>query len=319
MVVVTSASFPKETYPDARAFYTDDSFLTGGSTDKSAVENCEVENHLRADALMHVEGQSFDAQNSQLHASDVSWARQDVNMPMVSMQDYVLLGMGDSDHWEGQQYQLPQHRQCGNVVAPLTVSAASNPQTIKKHSTMGSSLHHIVPSNIYGLPGGHTATPRQTPGNSCPWQHTTTNSKGASAVTGEDVKTKIIASSSPSLSKKNHIYQSATKPERVKTDERATNNDIERKYRTNLKSRFAELRAAIPALKEKQDGRSDGNTNHATLKVSKGTILSKATKYIKQLEKANWAMASEHQQLTEKLHALETQLQREKATSSTSV
>ncbi len=185
------------------------------------------------------------------------------------MQDYVPHRMGDSDNWEGQQYQLPQHRSCGNVDAPLTASAASNPQTFGKHPTMGSSLHHIVPSNAYGPPGSHIATPRQTPGNSDHWQHTTTNSEGGSAVTGKDVKTKILVSSSPSLSKKNHIYQSATKPTKGKTGERITNNDIERKYRTNLKSRFAELQAAIPALNEQQDDRYGGTTNHATLKASK--------------------------------------------------
>jgi hypothetical protein len=43
--------------------------------------------------------------------------------------------------------------------------------------------------------------------------------------------------------------------------------------------------------------------------------LSKATEYIKQLEQTNSAMASDNQQLTEKLHALETLLQRKTATS----
>ncbi len=216
---------------------------------------------------MHVENQSFDAQNSQLPASDVSWARQGVNMPMLSVEDYVP--QGASGHWEGHQYQLPQHQLCSNLVAPLAASAASNTQSFGGYSTMGSSLHHIVPSNADGLPGGHTATPRQTQGNSGPWQHTLTNSKGSVAVTCKDIKTKTLESSSPSLSKKNHVHRSATMPERAKTGDSTAHNDIERKYRTNLKSRFAELQAAIPALNEQEDGRSDDTTNQATLKVSK--------------------------------------------------
>ncbi|MEU7054410.1 helix-loop-helix domain-containing protein [Streptomyces eurythermus] len=88
-------------------------------------------------------------------------------------------------------------------------------------------------------------------------------------MTAKDNKTGILACSSPSPSEKNHLYQSATKPEGGKADNRITHNDIERRYRTNLKSSFAELKAAIPALNEQQDGLSDGTANHATLKATK--------------------------------------------------
>jgi hypothetical protein len=240
---------------------------------KPAPGDGEVDSRLRTYTLMHVEGQSFDAQHSQLYASDVSWARQDVNMPMVSMQDYVPDRTGDSGRWEDQQYQLPQHRQPGYRVTPLPASATSNLQTFGKYCTMGNSLYHIVPSNAYGLQDGHTATPRKIPGNADPWQHTITNSKEGVAVTGTDTETDILACSSPSLSEENHIYQSATKPEAAKTGDRTTHNDIERRYRTNLKSCFAELKAAIPALSEQQDGRSDGTANHATLKASKVAVI----------------------------------------------
>ncbi|KAK3186297.1 hypothetical protein K4F52_004835 [Lecanicillium sp. MT-2017a] len=297
----TSVSLPNETYPDARASYVDDSFLTGGSTDKSAPEYGEVGSRLRADTQMHVENESFDARNSQLPASDVSWARQGVNMPMLSMEDYVPHRMGASGHRKGHQHQLPQHQQCSNPVAPR------NAQSFGGYSTMGSSLHHIVPSNAYGVPGGHTATPRQTPENSGPWLHTLTNSKGSVAVTCKDIKTETPASSSPRLPKKNHVHQSATMPERVKTGDSTAHNDIEKKYRTNLKRCFAELQAAIPALNKQGDCQSDDTTNQATLKVSKATILSKATEYIKQLEQATLTMANERQQLTEMLHVLEQQ------------
>jgi hypothetical protein len=240
---------------------------------KPGPEYDEDHNCLYAYTLMHVEGQCFDAQKSQLYASDVSWAPQDVSMPMVSMQDYVPDRMGGSSRWKDQQYPLPQHRQSGNLVTPLTASATSKLQTFGKYTSMGTSLCNIVPSNAYGLRDGNTATPRKTPGNSDPWQHTITNSKEGVAVTVKDNKTGILACSSPSLSQKNHIYQSSTKPEAAKTGDRTTHNDIERRYRTNLKSCFAELKAAIPALSEQQDGRSDGTANHATLKASKVAVI----------------------------------------------
>lgn len=46
-----------------------------------------------------------------------------------------------------------------------------------------------------------------------------------------------------------------------------------------------------------------------TLTVNQGTVLSKATEYIQQLEQANRAMMNEHQQLVERLQTLEAMLQ----------
>lgn len=120
MDVVTSVSLPDETHPETRSSCTADSFLTGGSIGKPAPGDGEVDSRLRTYTLMHVEGQSFDAQHSQLYASDVSWARQDVNMPMVSMQDYAPDRTGDSGLWEDEQ--LTSYRGTGN---PVTLSLLS--------------------------------------------------------------------------------------------------------------------------------------------------------------------------------------------------
>jgi hypothetical protein len=57
--------------------------------------------------------------------------------------------------------------------------------------------------------------------------------------------------------------------EKPKTGERAAHNDIERKYRTNLKDRISELRDAVPALHTiAEDGEDDDSTNRGA-KVSK--------------------------------------------------
>ncbi|KAI0004353.1 HLH-domain-containing protein [Xylariaceae sp. FL0662B] len=96
--------------------------------------------------------------------------------------------------------------------------------------------------------------------------------------------------------------------DKPKNSERAAHNDIERKYRTNLKDKIAELRDAVPSLRsipEDGDGESPTATSRTAPKVSKGTILTKATEYIHQLERRNRSMAQKNEELARRLHAFE--------------
>ena len=103
--------------------------------------------------------------------------------------------------------------------------------------------------------------------------------------------------------------------EKPKSGDRSAHNDIERKYRTNLKDRIAELRDAVPSLRgaenpDDDDGDSTSQKSRAAAaaaaaKVSKGTVLTKATEYIQQLEKKNRTITKQHQELTKRLQALE--------------
>lgn len=92
----------------------------------------------------------------------------------------------------------------------------------------------------------------------------------------------------------------ASKP---KSADRMAHNDVERKYRTNLKAKIAELRDAVPSLQPQASGDAD---HQGAPKVSKGTVLTKATEYIQQLEQHNKAIMLEHQQLARRLQAFET-------------
>ncbi|KAG5974273.1 hypothetical protein E4U58_003250 [Claviceps cyperi] len=96
---------------------------------------------------------------------------------------------------------------------------------------------------------------------------------------------------------------------KVRSADRIAHNDVERKYRTNLKDKIAELRAAIPALQTSgMEGDSEGGSaggQQSSNKISKGTVLTKATEYILQLEARNKAMVQEHQQLTRRLQAFD--------------
>jgi hypothetical protein len=64
--------------------------------------------------------------------------------------------------------------------------------------------------------------------------------------------------------------------EKTKTSERAAHNDIERKYRTNLKDRISELREAIPSLKSIPEGEEDDGDS-PTMQSSRAPKVSKVS------------------------------------------
>ncbi|KXX73755.1 Sterol regulatory element-binding protein 1 [Madurella mycetomatis] len=95
--------------------------------------------------------------------------------------------------------------------------------------------------------------------------------------------------------------------EKPKSGDRTAHNDIERKYRTNLKDKISELRDAVPSLRTiPEDGGEDDATQPSRApKVSKGTVLTKATEYIHWLERRNKQIAQEHRELSRRLQAFE--------------
>ncbi|KAK4643514.1 hypothetical protein QC761_407470 [Podospora bellae-mahoneyi] len=89
--------------------------------------------------------------------------------------------------------------------------------------------------------------------------------------------------------------------------DRTAHNDIERKYRTNLKDKISELRDAVPSLRtipEHEEG-EDPNQPSRAPKVSKGAVLTKATEYIHWLERRNKQIVQEHRELSRRLQAFE--------------
>ncbi|KAK4232518.1 helix-loop-helix DNA-binding domain-containing protein [Podospora fimiseda] len=89
--------------------------------------------------------------------------------------------------------------------------------------------------------------------------------------------------------------------------DRTAHNDIERKYRTNLKDKISELRDAVPALRtiSEHGEEEDAAQPSRTPKVSKGTVLTKATEYIHYLERRNKQIVQEHRELSRRLQAFE--------------
>ncbi|RYO96125.1 hypothetical protein DL764_007529 [Monosporascus ibericus] len=110
----------------------------------------------------------------------------------------------------------------------------------------------------------------------------------------------------PRMPSRTNSVGSMGKPkEKPRSSDRAAHNDIERKYRTNLKDRIAELRDAIPSLRAIPEDGDDMTSTRVAPKVSKGTVLSKATEYIHQLERRNRSMAQKNEELARRLQAFE--------------
>ncbi|TGJ81731.1 hypothetical protein E0Z10_g7024 [Xylaria hypoxylon] len=135
-----------------------------------------------------------------------------------------------------------------------------------------------------------------------------TQSPSDSTSNTPEPKPRSTATRPSAPSRKNSSEMGEKPKEKPKNSERAAHNDIERKYRTNLKDKIAELRDAIPSLRaipEDDDPNSPAGSSRTAPKVSKGTVLTKATEYIHQLERRNRSVAQKNEELARRLQAFE--------------
>ncbi len=96
---------------------------------------------------------------------------------------------------------------------------------------------------------------------------------------------------------------------------KTAHNMIEKRYRTNLNDKIAALRDSVPSLRHASRGPA-GNAEEEDAeeleglspahKLNKATVLSKATEYIRHLEKHNSDMTKQNKALTARLNAFET-------------
>ncbi|KAM3548457.1 hypothetical protein ARSEF4850_009403 [Beauveria asiatica] len=338
---VASSAMPSDTYPVVGTPYWSNTSIGVEAMGKSTSQGSDANNNRLV-------------REYQMYGNSVAWGSQDVSMTMNRMHEYIPRRMATSSwesevpphhhHHHQQQPQQPHQpmRSDGNLASPYEPSssaAGSTPQMYGDYLTVSApSAHRIVPSNAYPAPASVSTTPgtpRQAPGTAATWPRPPSlqSGPGAGGSLPRDIKPKILPSSQPAA-RSSVLQQSnaanADGGDRAKgsggggggggggSGDRTTHNDVERKYRTNLKDRIAELRAAVPALQAQHDGESDGGgggggggggASSSAPKVSKGTVLSKATEYIRQLEQANRAMMHERRQLVERLHTLEAMLQ----------
>ncbi|ODQ60228.1 hypothetical protein WICANDRAFT_68753 [Wickerhamomyces anomalus NRRL Y-366-8] len=117
--------------------------------------------------------------------------------------------------------------------------------------------------------------------------------------------------SSSTIKKTSSTANKVTKPKKTK----ATHNVIEKKYRTNINTKITALRDSVPALRM---AAGDANTTINDLdglspaaKVNKAIVLTKATEYIKHLERKNSLLMRENQQMKHYLGSLPAQSQQQ--------
>ncbi|KAH8670746.1 hypothetical protein BGZ61DRAFT_109615 [Ilyonectria robusta] len=138
-----------------------------------------------------------------------------------------------------------------------------------------------------------------------------TGLKNTSRTAVEDTQGEPSADSVRPQPKRSSPRHTDKRNDKAKPVDRAAHSDIERKYRTNLNDKIAELRHAVPSLHAlpesgSKKGKSSRHCNAS--KVSKGTVLMKATEYIQHLEQRNRAIKKEHEALIQRLHVFETLL-----------
>ncbi|KAI4159671.1 MAG: hypothetical protein LQ342_006364 [Letrouitia transgressa] len=133
----------------------------------------------------------------------------------------------------------------------------------------------------------------------------TLRSQSASSQSSQDAK----SADTPRVQMQAEDATSLTKPlapatsDRCKKPRRKAHNAIERRYRTKLNARIAELRNSVPSLRfcsasemhanSLDDPDDQGGDAASGLRTNKALILEKATEYIKELEGRNQELQAE--------------------------
>ncbi|CEJ91741.1 hypothetical protein VHEMI07435 [[Torrubiella] hemipterigena] len=184
---------------------------------------------------------------------------------------------------------------------------SENPRLMPDVALMSSSQVPIVPSNSGPHAGSVSSGWNSQNGSSTGFSRTSTRKASVASTPLKKQRSHSVASESSS---RRAVNQSGMSKDKPRSSDRTTHNDVERKYRMNLKDKIAELKAAVPSLQTASEGDSDGGLGNAgASKISKGTILSKATEYIHELEQVNRMILTEHHQLVQRVQQLESILQ----------
>lgn len=194
--------------------------------------------------------------------TDMNWARSGVAVPSNSMQ-YMHRRVSEEPWGENT---LVNRAQFANL--------NDQQQIFGSFSGMdNTSSHTVLPSNGFvGTSFGSNSSSNQSAG----WQkvkNTGSQSfirtqRARDGPTARDGSHSRLSASSSTARKS--PPRGVSSRDRAKSGDRTTHNDVERKYRTNLKDKIAELRAAVPSLQAPMEVESDSSVPHqAAPKVSK--------------------------------------------------
>ncbi|KAK4039560.1 sterol regulatory element-binding protein 1, partial [Parachaetomium inaequale] len=140
--------------------------------------------------------------------------------------------------------------------------------------------------------------------------------RSASAASDDEPATKS-PTLSPETTTSRRPFKDTTTPSLG--PKKTAHNMIEKRYRTNLNDKITQLRDAVPSLRQMAQQKSkmaDGDVDiddledsglvqSAGAKLNKATILSKATEYIRQLERRNLGLEAENGALRGRMEGLE--------------
>ncbi len=252
--VVTTAAMPTGLYPTADMPYWDDSFLGHAPGSRGISEGDETPKGLHAGARTG-EAQTYVTQNAPIYPNDMAWARSELAVPGNSMHYVPRRAAGEP--WNA------------NALAGGQFADSSNQQQVfGRFGVANPANQTILPSNGYA-DGTFGANPRVA------W-HTVKNTGSQSFIRTQRPRDRSASrdgnprASISSASTRKSPTRIVSSRDRAKSGDRTTHNDVERKYRTNLKDKIAELRAAVPSLQGPMEGESDNGMPHqAAPKVSK--------------------------------------------------
>ncbi|KAK4984228.1 Clr6 histone deacetylase associated PHD protein-2 Cph2 [Elasticomyces elasticus] len=195
---------------------------------------------------------------------------------------------------------------------------ACGPPDKTSEGQLDSSLQYLPMEHCHYLPDTTAGYPVSTPSlghsphsNSSPKQSGPSCSKSPEPVRKRGGRKRKSSAEAHSVSGN----PSTDQPPPKKT----SHNVIEKKYRNNLNDKITELRNSVPSLRamsriSDQDAHDEASEDLEGLtpahKLNKGTVLAKATEYIRHLEKRNKTMVQEMTELKTRLGALERAMAR---------
>lgn len=271
--VVTTAAMPTGSYPTSDMPYWSGSFLGNMASNRGMSDGSETPKGLCADS-MTTEASAYGSHGgASMFPADMNWARSDLAAHSSSNSMQYVPRRVSGDPWSG------------NTLASRAPFANTNAQQQIFGAFGGmdnTSTHAILPSNGYvGTSlGGNSSSSNQRGG----WQKVK-NTGSQSFIRSQRVRDGPTAregshsrSSASSSTARKSPPRAVSSRDRAKSGDRTTHNDVERKYRTNLKDKIAELRAAVPSLQAPMEAESDSSVPHqAAPKVSKVIFISLCT------------------------------------------
>lgn len=260
---------PGEMYSAMANPYWYGSFMPGSTSQPVSSVDGEMGDPMDTDSQLY-STEGYPVSSSNMFENGINWTGSEAATRLNSVSPEMQRHMAKQT-WESQG--PPGNR---NLQPP------SNPRMMPDFAISSALPTRVVPSN--GVPGGYAA--QFAPG----WQrrrssgavsslsdvHRRTRSSKASTASSSTKDQRSQNSSVEGAAKKitSQVGGVGVSKDKPRSSDRTTHNDVERKYRMNLKDKIAELKAAIPSLQATSEGESDGGGGAAgTPKVSKVCIV----------------------------------------------